>query len=84
VFLLYVHHIFCHKLFKELQSGRTRWTSTQLRCWNEASTLFLFTGEFLVVLKDTIQMDLKISRLIAPVISLTLAIRTYKKFRNNA
>jgi putative membrane protein len=84
VFLLYAYHLFCHKLFKELQSGRTRWTSTQLRLWNEASTLLLFTIVFLIVLKDTIQMVWGISGLITLGISLTIGIRIYKKFRKNA
>ncbi len=81
VVLLYVYHLFCHKLFKELQSGRTRWTSTQLRLWNEASTLLLFAIVFLVVLKNTMSMVWGIAGLIGLGISLMIGIRLYKKYR---
>jgi len=83
VVLLYVYHLFCHKLFKELQSGRTRWTSTQLRLWNEASTLLLFAIVFLIVLKNTMSMVWGIGGLIGLGISLMIGIRLYKKYRKN-
>ena len=83
VVLLYVYHLFCHKLFKELQSGRTRWSSTQLRLWNEASTLLLFAIVFLIVLKNTMSMVWGIAGLIGLGISLMIGIRLYKKYRKN-
>lgn len=82
VFLLYCYHLWCHKLFKELQSGRTRWTSTQLRIWNEASTLLLFAIVFLIVLKSTLSMVWGLAGLITLGATLMLGIRLYKKFRN--
>jgi putative membrane protein len=84
VVLLYVYHLFCHKLFKELQSGRTRWTSTQLRIWNEASTVLLFAIVFLIVLKNTMSMVWGIAGLIGLGISLMIGIRLYKKYRKNS
>jgi len=81
VLLLYCYHIWCHKLFKELQSGRTRWTSTQLRIWNEASTLLLFAIVFLIVLKSTLSMVWGLAGLITLGVTLMLSIRLYKKFR---
>ncbi len=84
VLLLYVYHLFCHKLFKELQTGRTRWTSTQLRIWNEASTLLLFAIVFLIVLKSTLSMVWGLAGLITLGVTLMLAIRLYKKFRKNS
>ena len=84
VFLLYCYHGWCHKLFKELQAGRTRWTSTQLRIWNEASTLLLFAIVFLIVLKSTLSMVWGLAGLITLGVTLMLAIRLYKKFRNKA
>lgn len=84
VFLLYCYHGWCHKLFKELQAGRTRWSSTQLRIWNEASTLLLFAIVFLIVLKSTLSMVWGLAGLITLGVTLMLAIRLYKKFRNKA
>ncbi|WP_425635798.1 CopD family protein [Algoriphagus yeomjeoni] len=83
VFLLYCYHGWCHKLFKELQAGRTRWTSTQLRIWNEASTILLFAIVFLIVLKSTLSMVWGLAGLITLGVSLMLAIRLYKKFRKS-
>lgn len=84
VLLLYGYHLFCHKLFKELQAGRTRWSSTQLRIWNEASTLLLFAIVFLIVLKNTLSMVWGLAGIITLGITLMLAIRIYKKYRKQS
>ncbi|TDK48850.1 CopD family protein [Algoriphagus formosus] len=84
VALLYGYHIGCHILFKEIKKGRTRWTSTQLRIWNEASTLLLFAIVFLIVLKSTVSMLWGIVSLVGLGVTLMLGIRIYKKFRNRA
>ena len=84
VLLLYIYHIFCHILFKELQNGRTRWTSTQLRLWNEASTLLLFAIVFLIVLKNTLSMAWGVLGLVGLSVSLMIGIKLYKKFRSKS
>ena len=84
VVLLYAYHLCCHKLFKEIQVGRTRWTSTQLRIWNEASTLLLFAIVFLIVLKNTMSMVWGLVGLIGLGVSLMIAIRLYKKYRSKS
>ncbi|EIM76686.1 hypothetical protein A3SI_09563 [Nitritalea halalkaliphila LW7] len=53
VLLLYVYHYLCHILYKQLQTGATKFTSNQLRIWNEVATLFLFAIVFLIVLKNS-------------------------------
>jgi putative membrane protein len=84
VVVLYAYHLFCHKLFKELQAGRTRWSSTQLRIWNEASTLLLFAIVFLIVLKNTLSMVWGLAGIITLGVTLILAIKLYKKFRKQS
>ncbi len=81
VALLYLYHFICHRLYKELQQGRTRWTSTQLRIWNEASTVLLFAIVFLIVVKTTLSFVWGITGIIGLGITLMLAIRLYKKYR---
>jgi putative membrane protein len=81
VLLLYIYHGFCHVLFKELQAGKARWSSTQLRIWNEASTILLFAIVFLIVLKDTVSMLWGILALIGLAVTLMLGIQLYKKYR---
>ncbi len=81
VVLLYAYHLKCHVIFKELQEGAVKWTSTQLRIWNEASTLLLFAIVFLIVLKSLVNMAWGILVLIALAALLMLGIRVYKKVR---
>jgi len=52
VFGLTLYHFQCGILYKRLQNDIFRWSSTQLRFWNEVATLFLFAIVFIVVLKD--------------------------------
>lgn len=84
VVLLYFYHGFCHILFKELQVGRTRWTSMQLRLWNEVSTLLLFAIVFLIVLKSAIGMVYGLLGLIGLGIILMIATKIYKSYRKKS
>ena len=81
VVLLYAYHGFSHVLFKELQAGKARWTSTQLRFWNEVSTILLFAIVFLIVLKSTVSMIWGIASLIGLAVLLMLGIKLYKNYR---
>ena len=79
--LLYVYHGYSQVLFKQLQKGESRWTSTQLRLWNEVSTLLLFAIVFLIVLKNTISMLWGMLGLVGLFVVLLLAIKVYKNYR---
>ncbi|GAB3203938.1 putative membrane protein [Pontibacter aydingkolensis] len=78
---LYVYHFLCHSIFKQQQQGILKYTSTQLRVWNELATLFLISVVFLVVLKSALSMVWGIIGLILFSVILMLAIRVYKKVR---
>ena len=82
VVLLYVYHGFSHVLFKELQAGKARWSSTKLRLWNEVSTILLFAIVFLIVLKNTVSMVWGIAGLIGLAVLLMLGIKIYKNYRS--
>lgn len=84
VLALYIYHGFCHVLFKELQAGKTRWTSTQLRMWNEVATLLLFAIVFLIVLKSALSMAFGMLGLIGLAIVLMIATKIYKKYRTKS
>jgi putative membrane protein len=79
--LLYVYHGYSQVIFTQLQKGISRWTSTQLRLWNEVSTLLLFAIVFLIVLKNTLSMLWGMLGLIGLFVVLLLAIKLYKKYR---
>lgn len=78
---LYIYHFLCHKIFKQQQQGVLKYTSTQLRIWNEVATLFLISIVFLVVLKSALSMVWGIVGLILFSVVLMLAIRVYKRVR---
>ncbi|MFC0264052.1 CopD family protein [Fontibacter flavus] len=81
VLLLYIYHFICHKIYKDLQSGKAKWTSTQLRMWNEVATVLLFAIVFLIVLKSLISVVWGIAGLLALSILMMLGIKWYKKIR---
>ncbi len=47
-------HFFCRKIMAEFAVSKFRYSSFQLRLWNEVATILLFAIVFLVVLKNTI------------------------------
>lgn len=78
---LYAFHYSLHILFRQQQRGDYRYTSTQLRVWNEVSTVFLFGIVFLVVLKDALSMLWGLLGLALLIGVLLVAIRVYKSMR---
>jgi putative membrane protein len=51
VLLLFAYHLSCGAIRRQLAEQRCRWTSSQLRLWNEAATLLLVTIVMLAVFK---------------------------------
>ncbi|MES2734372.1 MAG: CopD family protein [Bacteroidota bacterium] len=81
VFLLYLYHLSCHVIFRQQQKGIVRYSSIQLRVWNEAAIVLLFSIVFLVVLKNALSMLWGVLGLLAFTIVLLVAIRIYKRLR---
>lgn len=81
VVCLYVYHFLCHSIFNQQQNGIIRYSSTQLRIWNEVATVFLIAIVFLVVLKSALSMVWGIVGLLLFSAMLMLAIRIYKRTR---
>ena len=81
VFFLYLYHFSLHYIFKQLQKGVVRYTSQQMRFWNEVSTIFLISIVFLIVLKDALSMVWGIVGLIGVIVIISLGIKLYKKYR---
>jgi len=84
VALLYAYHLSCHAIFRQQQAGIFRYTSTQLRMWNEVSSVFLVGIVFLVVLKDALSMLWGLLGLAVFVVLLLVAIRVYKRIREGS
>ncbi|HEY9045156.1 MAG TPA: CopD family protein [Ohtaekwangia sp.] len=83
VFLLYVYHFSLHVLQRQLKNGVVKYTSQQMRIWNEVSTLFLISIVFLIVLKDALSMLWGIAGLIGVTILIMAGIKIYKKLRKD-
>lgn len=81
---LFIYHFICHRIFKQLQNNIFKWSSTQLRMWNEVATLILFSIVFLVVLKNSLNWIWGVVGIISFGIILMLLIKIYKNIRKNA
>jgi putative membrane protein len=82
VAFLYVYHFLCHFLFMQLQNNILKYSSTQLRVWNEVATLFLVSIVFIIVLKNSTSWIKGLVGLLIFTIVLMLAIKFYKTLRN--
>lgn len=78
---LYAYHITCHVVYRQLQQDIFKYTSQQLRVWNEIATIFLVSVVFIVVLKSALSMLWGLLGLVIFTIFLMIAIRIYKKIR---
>ena len=81
VVLLYVYHFSLHMLYREQRRGIFRFSSQQLRIWNEVATLFLFAIVFLATVKQGISAAYGLAGIFSLAIVLMIAIRVYKKIR---
>jgi len=81
VLFLYVYHFLCQRIYAQLQNDEAKWTSNQLRIWNEVATIFLVAIVFLIVLKNSLDMVWALVGLVLFTAILMLAIRIYKSLR---
>jgi protoporphyrinogen IX oxidase len=79
--LLYLYHLSLQHIFKQLNNNVVKYTSQQLRLWNEVSTLFLISIVFIIVLKNALSMLWGIVGLIVLTLLLLLGIKIYKRLR---
>lgn len=81
VLALVLYHFKCQQIIRNLALERNRWTSTQLRLWNELSTIILFAIVFIVVLKSAVNWIFGLVGLVSLAIILMIAIKMYKRYR---
>lgn len=82
VALLYGYHLSLQYIFSLLRLGKIRFTSSQLRIWNEVATLFLVSIVFIIVLKNALSLAWGVAGLFALTLIILTATRIYKKYRN--
>lgn len=81
VALLFLYHLACHRIFSQLQQHIARYSSTQLRVFNEVATLILFAVVFLIVLKNELSWVYGTLGLISLAVLLMVTIKLYKRIR---
>lgn len=83
VVLLYGYHISLQYLMNRFKRGIVRYSSQQLRAWNEVPTLFLIAIVFIIVLRDGISVAWGLVGLLIVTLAILSGIRLYKKFRDD-
>ena len=83
VLFLYIYFILEHRIFLQQIKGVFRYTSQQLRIWNEIATIFLVAIVMLVVVKQNMSVVWGLAGLILFVILLMSAIKIYKQIRKS-
>ncbi len=78
---LIVYHFVCQNKIKQMKKGIFKWSSTQLRVWNEVSTILLFAIVFLAVLKNSLSWIYGIAGLLAFTMIIMSAVKVYKYYR---
>ena len=81
---LYVYHFTLHALYRQQLRGEFRYTSQQLRIWNEVATIFLVAIVMLATVKQSLSVVWGLVGLVAFIIVLMSAIKIYKAIRNKA
>ena len=81
VFLLYLYHFSLHIINNQLQKKISKFTSTQLRIWNEVATIILIACVFLIVKKDQISWVWGTIGIVGTAVILMIAIKLYKRYR---
>ncbi|RTL57132.1 MAG: protoporphyrinogen IX oxidase [Sphingobacteriales bacterium] len=83
VVFLYAYHLSLHKIFKQQINGIFKYTSQQLRIWNEVATIFLITIVMLATVKQSMSFIWGLIGLILFIALLMSAIKIYKIVRKS-
>jgi protoporphyrinogen IX oxidase len=79
---LLIYHLLCGRIVAQLKNGIVKYSSMQMRFWNEVATIFLISIVFIVILRDTFSWLKGLAGLIAFSLVLVGAIRLYNRMRN--
>lgn len=83
VLALFLYHFQCGRIFKQLQANNLKYSSSQLRIWNEVATLLLVSIVFIATLKNSMDWIWGTVGFLGLAILLMLAIKAYKHFRKS-
>lgn len=78
---LFIYHITLHVIFRQQKKAVFKWTSGQLRIWNEMATIFLISIVMLVVVKQLLNIVWALGVMVVFFAVLMIAIRIYNHYR---
>ncbi|MDQ6757649.1 MAG: CopD family protein [Bacteroidota bacterium] len=78
---LFLYHLSLHAIFGQQAKGIFKYSSQQLRMWNELATLFLIIIVMLAVVKQMLNVVWGIAGLFSFAMVLMFSIKLYKKYR---
>ena len=81
VAVLYLYHFSLHKLYKQHINAKFKYSSQQLRIWNEIATILLVATVMIVSVKQNISLVWGVTGLILFIVVIMGAIRIYKMIR---
>ncbi|HET7360631.1 MAG TPA: CopD family protein [Salinimicrobium sp.] len=81
VVLLFAYHFKCHQIYNQLQNDVVKWTSNQMRIWNEGATIILFSIIFLVIVRDALNWIFGVIAIFLLAGILMLGFKLYKRVR---
>ncbi|HYM92904.1 MAG TPA: CopD family protein [Chitinophagaceae bacterium] len=81
VLLLYVYHFTLHFIYKQETKGIFKYSSQQLRIWNEVATIFLVAIVVLASVKQNMSLVWSLTGLVGLAIILVSAVKIYKLLR---
>jgi putative membrane protein len=82
VVFLYIYFLSLRRIYRQQVNGVFKYTSQQLRIWNEVATIFLVAIVMLAVVKESVSFIWGLVGLIAFIIVLMSAVKIYKLVRN--
>ncbi|MEJ5992875.1 protoporphyrinogen oxidase HemJ [Pedobacter sp. Du54] len=81
VVLLLIYHFICQNIMKQLRRGVFKYSSNQLRLWNEVATILLVAIVFTVILKSAVDWAYGLVGLLAFSVIIMTAVKIYKRYR---
>jgi len=81
VVILLVYHFICQKILLKLQKNTFKWSSQQLRIWNEVATLLLVAIVFLAITKGAMNWWKAVIAFFIIAITFMILIKLYKRIR---
>jgi putative membrane protein len=78
---LLVYHFICQRIMNQFKQGLFRWSSGQLRLWNEVATILLVAIVFTVVLKSAVEWMYGLTGLVIFAVIIMIAVKIVKFYR---